>query len=66
MEDVYAIMAKLDQLAITTSSTPAAPVATVPVVRDPPSYDNKVKLPKLSIQPFKGELTTWTTFWGLL
>ena len=26
----------------------------------PPS---KVRLPKLTIQPFKGELTSWTTFW---
>ncbi len=23
----------------------------------------RVKLPKLSIRPFRGELTAWTTFW---
>lgn len=63
MEDVYATMAKLDQLAITTTSALAAPVPAAPVIRGPPSLDTKVKLPKLTIQPFKGELTTWTTFW---
>jgi hypothetical protein len=58
MEDVYATMAKLDQLASkSTSSTPAPPTRS-----DPPRHD-KVKLPKLTIQPFKGELTSWTTFW---
>ena len=27
-----------------------------------PARETKVKLPKLTIQPFKGELTAWTTF----
>lgn len=59
MEDVYDTMAKLDQLFSKNGSTPAPPPRSS---RDPTGHD-KVKLPKLTIQPFKGELTAWTTFW---
>ena len=36
--------------------------------REPPAVArapavNKVKLPKLSIKPFTGKLTAWTSFW---
>jgi len=57
MEDVYDTMAKLDQLFSKSGCTPAPPPRS-----DPTGHD-KVKLPKLTIQPFKGELTAWTTFW---
>ena len=43
--------------------TSAVLVATEPVVM--PSTYNKPKLPKLTLPQFKGELTTWTTFWDL-
>ena len=56
MEDVYDVMAKLDQLSSKKGSTSTS------TGLGPPSCD-KVKLPKLTILPFKGELTSWTTFW---
>ena len=59
-EDIYDAIAKLEQLSLKTSTT--APAATVLPSRDPAS-ESKVRLPKLMIQPFRGELTTWTTFW---
>ena len=59
-EDIYDAIAKLEQLSLKTSTT--APAATVLPSRDPAS-ESKVGLPKLMIQPFRGELTTWTTFW---
>ena len=59
-EDIYDAIAKLEQLSLKTSTT--APAATVLPSRDPAS-ESKVRLPKLMIQSFRGELTTWTTFW---
>ena len=59
MEDIYDTMAKLEQL---QKNSTADPSAAMVVRREAPS-ESKVKLPKLTIQPFKGELTTWTTFW---
>ena len=56
-EDIYDTIAKLEQLSLKTSTT--APAATVLPSRDPAS-ESKVRLPKLMIQPFRGELTTWT------
>ena len=57
-------MVKIDQLAgrarTPTTTTPPLPVRATP---DPPRHEAKVKLPKLTIHPFKGDLTTWTTFW---
>ena len=61
MEDVYDMMAKLKRLFDKTSPPPRA---TASATRDDASArETKVKLPKLTIQPFKGELTAWTTFW---
>lgn len=60
MEDIYDAMAKLEQLLQRNSR--ADPSATMAVRREATS-ESKVKLPKLAIQPFKGELTTWSTFW---
>ena len=58
MEDVYDMMARLEELSLKTS--PPAATTTVEATAEPTA---KVKLPKLTIQPFKGELTSWTTFW---
>ena len=59
MEDVYDMMAKLEEVSKKNSlgSTAGTPTA----VRADPA--TKVRLPKLMIQPFKGELTNWVTFW---
>ena len=62
VEDVYAMMARLEQLNLRVG--PMATPATLPArPPDPPRPENKVKLPKLTLQPFKGELTSWTYFW---
>ena len=67
MEEVYATMAKLERLNLRVGSTTAPDprvTAMAPVgPPDPPRPENKVKLPKLTIQPFKGELTSWISFW---
>ena len=65
-ERVYVVLVKINRV-LNSPSTAAerAPVSgTLPA--DAPSSTrggSHVKLPKLSIQPFIGELTTWTPFW---
>ena len=59
MEDVYDVMAKLELLQRNSTADPSVAMA----VRREATSESKVKLPKLTIQPFKGELTTWSTFW---
>ena len=49
-------------VAIKSTAATTAPTAMVPVVTT--MYD-KPKLPKLTLPQFKGDLTTWTTFWDL-
>ena len=61
MEDIYDTITKLEQLSLKTSTTAASTSGPLPT-RNPTS-ESKVKLPKLTIQPFRGELTTWMTFW---
>ena len=63
MEDVYDMMAKLEQLFQKKNSVAPTGAAPSPGVSKGAAGESKVKLPKLTIQPFKGELTTWTTFW---
>lgn len=58
MEDIYDAIAKLEQLSLKTSTT--GPAAGPLPTRDLAS-ESKVRLPKLTISPFRGELTTWTT-----
>ena len=62
-EDVYAAMVKIDRLSLRTNPPSLEPPTGHSSSRSDPTRDSKVKLPKLTIQPFKGELTTWTTFW---
>ena len=45
------------------SVTPTAPLTTIPIVIA--ATYNKPKLPKLTLPWFRGDLTTWTTFWDL-
>ena len=56
-EGIYGVIVKLES----ASSAPPDPAVPKRVVV-PPTAD-KVKLPKLTIQRFNGELTTWMTFW---
>ena len=55
-EGIYTILVKIDDL--------AKPKATpFDSVQAGGGSHSRVKLPKLTIQPFKGDLTTWITFW---
>ena len=71
-EEVYTVMVQIDghARAASRSATTPPPMSPSPgggvsatVGSDRRSREATVKLPKLTIQPFKGELTTWTTFW---
>ena len=66
--DIYAALVKIDKAlklislaAIPTPAPTASPTHhEVPPIRVP---EPCVRLPKLSIKPFSGDLTQWTTFW---
>ena len=62
MEDIYDVIAKPEKLSLKNTTVPAASTSGPPPSRDPAS-ESKVRLPKLTIQPFRGELITWMTFW---
>ena len=49
-------------VAIKSTAATTAPTSMAPIVTT--TY-NKPKLPKLTLPRFKGDLTTWTTFWDL-
>ena len=55
---IYEAMVKIDKAIVTQ---PAHTTTPEPIpVRAP---DRRVKLPKLSLKPFNGDITNWTTFW---
>ena len=62
MEDLYDVLARMEEVLHSSSSRPLATGPT-PATTDDRHPPTKVKLPKLTIQPFKGELTAWVTFW---
>ena len=66
-EEVYTVMVRIDSHARAASHGTTTPPPTPPSPvggRSAGSVrDATVKLPKLTMQSFKGDLTTWTTFW---
>lgn len=65
-ETIYAALVRMERAL--TPVPPATPPTTLPAVlpvtvTDPPPAASKVKLPKLTLQPFDGQLTSWTPFW---
>ena len=63
--NIYSAMAKLD---LASSATPpaaatAAGTDTAPTPAATTPAADSIKLPKLTIDPFDGELTKWTPFW---
>lgn len=55
--DIYGALVKIDKaLKRTTPSAPPTPARDV-------TPEPRVRLPKLSIKPFSGDITQWTTFW---
>ena len=65
-EEVYTAMVRIDSCAsrsrTTPPSAPPSPGGRASVTAGL-SRDATVRLPKLAIKPFKGDLTAWTTFW---
>ena len=63
-KDVYAVLVKIEQIPL-QSSTHAAPDHSFLTPRSELSsgVTSKVRIPKLTIQPFNGEPTKWLTFW---
>ena len=64
-EGIYAAMVKIDGhvTAPATCTSELAP-SIVDVPHSPAApRGSRVKLPKLTLRPFNGDVTTWTTFW---
>ena len=62
-EGIYAAMVEIGKLCAAAPAA-ATSVAPPPTHTTPPTADaSRVKLPKLSLKPFSGDITTWTTFW---
>ena len=63
-EGIYSSMIRIDKCT-TARAVPATPPTPPP--SDPrafaPRDRDRVKLPKLTLRPFNGERTQWTTFW---
>lgn len=61
-EKIYTMLIKIDGITAAVTAPPRAR-ETVPATPSagPPSH--KVRLPKLTIKPFNGNVTAWTTFW---
>ena len=67
MEDVYDVMARLEQASHKIHSSQSTAIHTpVTTGDDSATHGNKVQLPKLMIQPFKGELTAWSHVLGFV
>ena len=66
-EEIYGIMVRIDRLSVPpVTSPPSSPPSRAPVAELVPHSSrggSRVKLPKLSIPHFNGELTAWTPFW---
>ena len=64
-EGIYSILVRIDGLSKSKTPPPASPTPPRDGVRAEAGGTSHgiVKLPKLTIQPFKGDLTTWITFW---
>ena len=63
MEDVYDVLAKLEEVLNKSLSRPFTIGPSSTASDDATAPRTKVRLPKLTIQSFKGELTAWVTFW---
>lgn len=61
-EGIYTAIVRIERL---LAATPIAP-PTIPDVtprRTPDATGHGMKLPKLMLKPFNGDITTWTPFW---
>ena len=59
--DIYEAIVKIDRA---ISATPTTPPATPGLPEAPRAPErSRVKLPKMNLKPFSGDITHWTTFW---
>ena len=57
-------MVKLDKAAMDTAPPPLETPAMPPAARDTSTtHDHRIKLPKLTIPLFDGDVAQWTPFW---
>ena len=64
-EGIYATIIKIDKYCAPPPPVSATPTSIEPRDRDTSTTDStpRVRLPKLNIKPFNGDLTAWTAFW---
>ena len=63
-ENIYSVLVQLDDvLSPRAASSPTAAATSASTHHHVPPARDKVRLPKITLQPFDGDLTTWTTFW---
>ena len=63
-EGIYSILVRIDGLSKSKTPPPASPTPRDGARAEAGGTSHgTAKLPKLTIQPFKGDLTTWITFW---
>lgn len=64
-ERVYAATVNIDKhcAPVVVSRTPERTRASPTPAREPVDSTARVRLPKLGIRPFNGDITKWTTFW---
>ena len=64
-EKVYAATVNVDKhcTLVAVSRSPEATRASTTPAREPVDSTARVRLPKLSIRPFNGDMTMWTTLW---
>ena len=58
-EGLYAAIVNIDR----ALTVPATPVPVVATASPAPTAGPKVKLPKLTLKSFDGDITAWTPFW---
>lgn len=65
-EEVYTMMVKIEghtRASSCSMTTPPLSLVGGGSISAGSERDATMKLPKLTMQPFKGDLTTWTMFW---
>ena len=65
-EGIYSTLVKIEKYCAPPPVAPPTTVPTPPTTLSPATASessSRVRLPKLTIRPFNGDLTAWTTFW---
>ena len=65
-ERIYSAMVRIDSQMTVPVTSESAPSAVDTPHSPAAPRGNRIKLPKLTLRPFNGDVTTWTTFWDFL